>query len=115
MRVKGGPKTRRRHKKIKKMAKGYYGQKSKTFRRANEAVLKSLRYTYRHRKEKKRDFRKLWILRINAACRNLDVKYSDFIHNLKEKGILLNRKILSYLAVNYPESFKEIVEKVMAN
>ncbi|MEO0253810.1 MAG: 50S ribosomal protein L20 [candidate division WOR-3 bacterium] len=114
MRVKSGPKTRRRHKKIREMAKGYYGQKSKTFRKANEAVLKSLRYAYRHRKEKKREFRRLWIARINAACRNLGVKYSDFIHNLKEKGILLNRKMLAYLAVNEPESFKEIVEKAMA-
>ncbi len=114
MRVKSGPKTRRRHKKIREMAKGYYGQKSKTFRKANEAVLKSLRYAYRHRKEKKREFRRLWIARINAACRNLGVKYSDFIHNLKEKGILLNRKMLAYLAVKEPESFKEIVEKAMA-
>ncbi|MEO0271412.1 MAG: 50S ribosomal protein L20 [candidate division WOR-3 bacterium] len=115
MRVKSGPKTRRRHKKIREMAKGYYGQKSKTFRKANEAVLKSLRYAYRHRKEKKREFRRLWIARINAACRNLGVKYNEFVHNLKEKGILLNRKMLAYLAVNEPESFKEIVEKAMAS
>jgi large subunit ribosomal protein L20 len=115
MRVKGGPHTRRRHKKIRKMAKGYYGQKSSTFKKANEAVLKSLRYAYRHRKERKREFRRLWIHRINAACRNLGVKYSEFIHKLREKGININRKILAYLAVEQPDSFKKIVETAFEN
>lgn len=112
MRVKGGPHTRRRHKKIRKMAKGYYGQKSKTFRKANEQVLKSLYYSYIHRKEKKRNFRRLWITRINAACRNLGIKYSQFIHKLKELNININRKMLAYLAVNEPESFEKIVNTV---
>ncbi len=115
MRVKGGPHTKRRHKKIRKMARGYYGQKSSTFKKANEAVLKSLRYAYRHRKERKREFRRLWITRINAACRNLGVKYSEFINKLKEKGIEINRKMLAYLAVSEPESFKEIVNKAFAD
>ncbi|MEN3046517.1 MAG: 50S ribosomal protein L20 [Candidatus Hydrothermales bacterium] len=114
MRVKGGVKTRKRHKKIRKMAKGYYGQKSSTFKKANEAVLKSLRYSYRHRKEKKREFRKLWITRINAFCRSLGVKYNEFINALRKKGVLINRKILAFLAVKEPESFKEIVKNVMA-
>jgi len=112
MRVKGGPHTRRRHKKIRKMAKGYYGQKSKTFRKANEQVLKSLYYSYVHRKEKKREFRRLWIVRINAALRNLGLKYSEFMHKLKDAGININRKMLAYLAVNEPDAFEKIVETV---
>jgi large subunit ribosomal protein L20 len=112
MRVKGGPHTRRRHKKIRKMAKGYYGQKSKTFRKANEQILKSLYYSYVHRKEKKRDFRRLWIVRINAALRNLGLKYSEFMHKLKNAGININRKMLAYLAVNEPDAFEKIVETV---
>lgn len=115
MRVKGGPHTRRRHKKIREMAKGYYGQKSKTFRKANEQVLKSLYYSYVHRKEKKRNFRRLWITRINAACRNLGIKYSQFIHKLKELNINLNRKMLAHLAVNEPESFEKIVSLVKSS
>lgn len=115
MRVKGGFHTRRRHKKIRKMAKGYYGQKSSTFRKANEQVLKSLAYAYRHRKEKKRNFRKLWITRINAACRNLGIKYSRFMHILKKLNINLNRKMLAYLAVEEPESFEKIVNLVKEN
>ncbi|MEN3044220.1 MAG: 50S ribosomal protein L20 [Candidatus Hydrothermales bacterium] len=114
MRVKGGVKTRKRHKKIRKMAKGYYGQKSSTFKKANEAVLKSLRYSYKHRKEKKREFRKLWITRINALCRSLGVRYNEFINALNKKKVLVNRKILAFLAVKEPESFKEIVKNVMA-
>jgi len=115
MRVKGGPHTRRRHKKIRKMAKGYYGQKSKTFRKANEQVLKSLYYSYVHRKEKKREFRRLWIVRINAALRNLGLKYSEFINKLKNAGININRKMLAYLAVNEPDAFEKIVNTVKGN
>ncbi len=112
MRIKGGPLTRRKHKKIRKMARGYYGQKSSTFKKANEQVLKSLSYAYRHRKEKKREFRKLWITRINAACRNLGIKYSQFTHILKKSNININRKMLAYIVVEEPESFEKIVNLV---
>ncbi|NLU51609.1 MAG: 50S ribosomal protein L20 [Clostridiaceae bacterium] len=111
-RVKGGVRTRARHKKILKLAKGYFGAKSKLYRIANQAVMKSLKYAYRDRKQKKREFRKLWIARINAAARLNGLSYSKFMNGLKKSGISLNRKILADMAVNDAEGFKMLVEKV---
>ncbi len=107
-RVKGGTVTRRRHKKILKLAKGYFGAKSKIFRPANQQVLKSLSYAYRDRRAKKRDFRKLWITRINAAARINGLSYSRFISGLKRNGVEINRKVLSDLAVNDAQAFSEL-------
>ena len=109
-RIKGAVTTRKRHKKILKLAKGYRGAKSKQFRTANEAVMKSLSYAYIGRKQKKRDFRKLWITRINAAARMNDISYSKFMNGLKKAGITLNRKVLADMAVSDPEAFKALVE-----
>ncbi|WP_281951788.1 50S ribosomal protein L20 [Nitrosophilus kaiyonis] len=114
MRVKTGIVRRRRHKKILKLAKGFYSGRRKHFRKAKEQLERSLVYAYRDRKQKKRDFRKLWITRINAACRLNDISYSRFIHGLKKAGIELDRKILADLAMNEPESFSKIVEKAKA-
>jgi len=111
-RVKGGVRTRARHKKILKLAKGYFGAKSKLYRTANEAVMKSLSYAYRDRKQKKREFRKLWIARINAAARMNGLSYSKFMNGLKKAGINLNRKVLADMAVNDANGFKMLVEKV---
>jgi large subunit ribosomal protein L20 len=111
MRVKTGTVRRRRHKKILKMAKGFYSGRRKHFRKAKEQVERSLVYAFRDRKQKKRDFRKLWIIRINAACRLNDINYSRFINGLKKAGIELDRKILADLAMNEPEVFASIVEK----
>jgi large subunit ribosomal protein L20 len=112
-RVKTGPHGYKRHKKILKLNKGYYGTKSKLFRRANEQYLKSQWYAYRDRRNRKRDLRKLWIARINAAARINGVTYSRLIHGLKEKKISLNRKMLADLAVREPEAFASIVKKAM--
>ncbi|MDI9414454.1 MAG: 50S ribosomal protein L20 [Bacillota bacterium] len=109
-RTKGGPVTRRRHKKILKMAKGYKGAKSKVFRRANEAVIRALHYSYRDRRNKKRDFRRLWITRINAAARMNGMSYSRFICGLQKAGVNINRKVLADLAVNNQEAFEELVK-----
>ncbi|NLV91139.1 MAG: 50S ribosomal protein L20 [Firmicutes bacterium] len=109
-RVKGGTVTRRRHKKILKLAKGYYGRKSKIFRPANQQVMKSLQYAYDHRRRKKRDFRKLWIARINAASRMNGLSYSRFISGLKQAGVEVNRKMLADLAVNDEQAFKRLVD-----
>lgn len=109
-RVKGGTVTRRRHKKILKLAKGYFGAKSKLFRPANQQVMKSLAYAYRDRRQRKRDFRKLWITRINAAARTNGLSYSRFISGLKQAGVEINRKVLADLAVNDREAFGELVE-----
>ena len=111
-RVKGAMKTRARHKKILKLAKGYRGAKSKLFRTANQAVMKSLAYAYRDRKAKKREFRQLWIARINAATRANGMSYSKFMNGLKVKGIEMNRKMLSELAISDPEAFKKLVDQV---
>ncbi len=113
-RVKGAVRTRARHKKILKLAKGYFGAKSKLFRIANQAVMKSLVYAYRDRKAKKRDFRKLWIARINAAARISGLSYSRFVSGLKKSGITLNRKVLADMAVNDAAGFAQLVEKVKA-
>ncbi|WP_456489041.1 50S ribosomal protein L20 [Caminibacter pacificus] len=114
MRVKTGTVRRKRHKKILKMAKGFYSGRRKHFRKAKEQVERSLVYAFRDRKQKKRDFRKLWIVRINAACRLNDISYSRFINGLKKAGIELDRKILADLAMNEPEVFASIVEKAKA-
>jgi large subunit ribosomal protein L20 len=111
-RVKGALRTRARHKKILKLAKGYFGAKSKLFRIANQAVMKSLVYAYRDRKYKKRNFRKLWIARINAAARINGLSYSKFMNGLKKSGIELNRKVLADMAVSDAAAFAQLVEKV---
>lgn len=110
-RVKGGIVTRRRHKKILKLAKGYRMAKSKIFRRANETLLKAFFYAYRDRKAKKRDFRKLWIARINAAARLNGISYSRMMDGLKKSGIEINRKILADLAVNDSAAFAQLAEQ----
>ena len=114
MRVKTGVVRRRRHKKILKMAKGFYSGRRKHFRKAKEQIERSLVYAFRDRKQKKRDFRRLWIVRINAACRLNDISYSKFINALKKANIELDRKILADLAMNEPETFAKIVEKAKA-
>ena len=111
-RVKGGVRTRKRHKKILKLAKGYFGAKSKLYRIANQAVMKSLNYAFRDRKAKKREFRRLWIARINAAARINGISYSKLMNALKKAGITLDRKILADMAVNDAQGFKALVEKV---
>ncbi|BAJ62093.1 50S ribosomal protein L20 [Anaerolinea thermophila] len=113
-RVKGGPKGHLRHKKILKMTEGYFGTRHRLFRRANEAMLKSLWYATRDRRVRKRDMRKLWIARINAAARLNGLTYSQFIHALKQAGIALNRKVLANLAVRDPKAFAAVVEKAKA-
>ena len=113
-RVKRGVNARARHKKVLKQAKGYFGHKSKLFRVANQAVLKSGNYAYRDRRRKKRDFRRLWIARINAASRQNGLSYSKFINGLNKAGIGLDRKILADMAVNDKEGFASLVEQVQA-
>jgi len=107
-RVKGGFKPHLRHKKIIHMGKGQFGSRHKLFRRANEAMLKSLWYAYRDRRNRKRDLRKLWIVRINAAARSNGTTYSRLIADLRRKGILLNRKMLADLAVRDPNAFSQV-------
>jgi large subunit ribosomal protein L20 len=111
-RAKGGFKTRRRRKKILERAKGYYGAKSRLYRVATEAVDKALLYAYKDRKAKKREFRSLWIIRINAAARALGLSYSQFMSGLKKANIALNRKALADIAYNDPSAFSQLVEKV---
>ena len=113
-RVKGAIRTRARHKKILKLAKGYFGGKSKLFRIANQAVMKSLVYAYRDRKTKKRNFRQLWISRINAGARINGMSYSRFMNGLKKAGINLNRKVLSDMAINDAAGFAQLVNQVKA-
>ena len=109
-RTKGGSVTKRRRKKVLKRAKGFTGAKSKVYRRANEAVIKSLHYAYRDRRNKKRDFRRLWITRINAAARMNGMSYSRFISGLQKAGVDINRKVLAERAVNDQEAFGELVK-----
>ena len=111
-RIKGAVKTRARRKKILKLAKGYRGAKSKLFRTANQAVMKSLSYAYRDRRAKKREFRQLWIARINAAARMNGISYSKFMNGLKKNNININRKMLSEIAISDPAAFTKLVEKV---
>lgn len=108
-RVKGGTITRARHKKALKQAKGYFGSKHKLYKTAKEQVRHSLMYAYRDRRTKKRDFRKLWITRINAACRQNDISYSRFINGLSKAGIEINRKMLSEIAIDDPKIFAGLV------
>lgn len=111
-RVKGGPETRRRHKKIIKLAEGHRGAKSRHFRSANESVTHALAYAYRDRRNRKRDMRSLWITRINAAARQHGVTYSQFMHLLQEANVGLDRKMLADLAVREPATFERIVNEV---
>jgi ribosomal protein L20 len=110
-RVKGGTVTRRRRNRVLKLAKGYYGAKSKLFKSAKQAVMKSYMYAYRDRRQKKRDFRKLWIARINAAARLNGLSYSKLMHGLKLAGIEMNRKMLADLAVNDAAAFTVLADK----
>ena len=109
-RVKGAMMARKRRNKVLKMAKGFYGAKSKQFRTANQAVMRSLTNAYIGRKQKKRDFRSLWITRISAACKMNDINYSQFMHGLKVAGITLNRKMLSEIAISDMDAFATLVE-----
>ena len=113
-RVKNSVATRARRKKVRKLAKGYFGRKSTVFRTANQAVMKSAMYAYRDRRAKKRDFRKLWITRINAAARMNGTTYSRLMNALKKNNIELNRKVLADMAVNDSVAFAKLVEKVKA-
>jgi len=110
MRVKGGYTTQRRHKKIIKMTKGQWGTRSKLFRRANEAMMKSYWYAYRDRRQRRRDFRRLWIARINAASRANGMSYSKFIYGLKQANVALDRKVLADIAVRDAAVFTSLVE-----
>ena len=109
-RVKGAMMTRKRRNKVLKLAKGYWGAKSKHYKMANEQVMKSLQYAYVGRRLKKRDFRQLWIARINAACKMNGMNYSTFMHGLKIAGVEINRKMLAELAVNDKAAFAQLVE-----
>ena len=118
MRVKGGTTTRARRKKVLKRAKGYFGSKHLLYRTAHEQVMHSLHYAYVSRRLIKRDFRKLWIVRINAACRNYGINYSTLMHGLKVANINMNRKMISEMAITDEKAFAELVEvakKALAN
>lgn len=108
-RVKGGTTTRRRHKKVLRMTSGMYGSRHRLFRRANEAMLKSLWYAFRDRRTRRRDLRRLWIVRINAAARLNGTTYSRLMHDLRAADIRLNRKMLADLAVRDPQAFRQVV------
>lgn len=109
-RVKGGTISRARHKKVMKQAKGYFGSKHRLYKSANEQVMHAGKYAFRDRRQKKRDFRKLWITRINAACRLNEISYSKFIDGLNKAGISINRKMLSEIAIDNPNAFKDLVK-----
>ena len=108
-RVKNGVQTKRRHKKVLKEASGYFGSKHRLYKSAKEQLMHSSVYAYRDRRQKKREFRKLWITRINAACRMNDISYSKFINGLNKAGVEINRKMLSEIAINDEDAFKELV------
>ncbi|MBP3841045.1 MAG: 50S ribosomal protein L20 [Bacilli bacterium] len=108
-RVKNGAVTKARHKKVLKAAKGYFGSKHRLYKSAKEQLMHSGQYAFRDRKQKKRDFRKLWITRINAACRENEISYSRFINGLSKAGVEVNRKMLSEIAINDPKAFTELV------
>lgn len=114
MRVKGGPQTQRRHKKILSQTKGQRGSKHRLYKRSNEAMMKSLVYAYRDRRNRKRDFRRLWISRINAATRQNDLSYSKFMHGLKQAGVDLDRKVLADIAMHDEPTFSELVQVAKA-
>ena len=109
-RVKGGTISRARHKKVMKQAKGYFGSKHRLYKSANEQVMHAGKYAFRDRRQKKRDLRKLWITRINAACRLNEISYSKFIDGLNKAGISINRKMLSEIAIDNPNAFKDLVK-----
>jgi large subunit ribosomal protein L20 len=109
VRVKGGYVTRRRRKKILKLARGYFGSKHRLFRTAKQQVMKSLMYAYRDRRQRKRDFRRLWITRINAAARMNGLSYNQFMHGLKQAGVQVNRKMLAELAIFDQKAFQDLV------
>ncbi|WP_343188298.1 50S ribosomal protein L20 [Buchnera aphidicola (Ceratoglyphina bambusae)] len=111
-RIKRGVKSHARHKKILKKAKGYYGARSRVYRVANQAVIKASQYSYRDRRQKKRQFRRLWIVRINAESRIYNLSYSSFLNGLKKSNIIINRKILSEIAVSDKNLFKTLVIEV---
>ena len=111
-RIKGAMMTRKRRKKVLKLAKGYYGAKSRHFKMAKQQVMKSGNYAYIGRKQKKRDFRRLWITRISAGCKANGMNYSTFMNGLKKAGITLNRKVLSEIAISDPAAFTALVEQV---
>ncbi len=111
-RIKGALATRKRRKKVLKLAKGYWGAKSKHFKMAKQAVMKSGNYAYIGRRHRKRDFRRLWITRISAACRMNGINYSQFMNGLKRANIMLNRKMLSEIAISDEKAFAALVEKV---
>lgn len=113
-RIKGATMTRKRRNKVLRLAKGYYGSKHALFKTAKQAVMKSGNYAYIGRKQKKRDFRKLWITRISAACKLNGMNYSTFMNGLKKADINLNRKMLSEIAISNPEAFTELTEKAKA-
>ena len=113
-RIKGAMMTRKRRNKVLKLAKGYYGSKSKLFKTAKQAVMKSGQYAYIGRKQKKRDFRRLWITRISAACKMNGINYSTFMNGVNKAGINLNRKMLSEIAISDPAGFTAIVEQAKA-
>ena len=115
MRVKRGNVCRNRHKKILKLAKGFKGARSRIFKVANCAVMKALKYAYRDRRTTKRNMRRLWIVRINAATRQYGMSYSKFMNALKKSNVAVNRKMLADMAVNQPEAFSVIVETAKAN
>ncbi len=112
MKVKNAVASRKRRKKVLKAAKGYWGERSKKYRRAIETLRRAYVYAYRDRRTKKREFRSLWITRINAACGQRSISYRGFIHDLKEKKIILSRDILAKIGAEYPEIFDKIVETV---
>lgn len=114
MRVKGGPQTQRRHKKILALTKGQRGSKHRLFKRANEAMMKSLVYAYRDRRNRKRDFRSLWITRINAAARQNDISYSQFMHGLRQAGVELDRRVLADIAVHDASTFSQLAQTAKA-
>ena len=114
-RVKTGVVRRRRHKKILKLAKGFYSGRRKHFRKAKEQLERSMYYAFRDRKQKKREFRKLWIIRINAACRLNDISYSKFMYGLKKANIELDRKILADMAMNDEKSFASVITQAKAS
>lgn len=113
-RIKGALATRKRRKRVLKLAKGYYGSKSRLFKTAKQAVMKSGNYAYIGRKQKKREFRRLWITRISAGCKANGINYSTFMNGLKKAGVELNRKMLSEIAISDPAAFTALVEKAKA-
>ncbi len=113
-RVKGGPRARKRHKKVLRLTKGQWGTKHTLFRRANEAMLKSLSYAYRDRRNRRRDMRRLWITRINAAARQGGLSYSRFMYGLKQAGVEIDRKMLAEMAVQDAGAFAQLIEVAKA-